>query len=138
MAYIDIDYYSNFGGNEIPEKEFTRIAEIASDIIDSIVIGQIDKENEEQFALIQKATAYQAEMLYEQGGVDSIVGYAGSISFSSESLGGYSISNGNGTQTQIKTKDGLPISALVLALLKKAGLMKRWAYSEQWRKRNGK
>lgn len=137
MAYIDKAYYEQFGGSNIPD-DFERIAEIASDIIDIISICPIDKNNTEQYALVQRATAYQVEMLNEQGGIDSIVGFASGTSVSSESLGAYSISNSSNAQAMIKTINGVPISTIAQSLLQKAGLMSRWAYSEKWRKHYGK
>lgn len=137
MAYIDKEYYKQFGGSNIPDN-FERIAEIASDIIDTISVRPIDSNNTEQYALVQKATAYQVEMLNEQGGIDSIVGFASSTSVSSESLGTYSVTNNSNTQTSIKTINGIPVSTMALSLLKKAGLMSRWAYIEKWRKHHGK
>lgn len=128
MAYITQEYYTNFGGNTIPTDKFPRIADIASDIIDSLVIRPIDEDNAEQYALVQKATAYQAEMLYEQGGIDSVVGFASSTG-NSEHLGSYSVSSTTNGKAAIKTMNDIPVSTLALSLLRKAGLMTRWAYA---------
>lgn len=132
MAYITYDYYSKkFGGNKINENEFNRIAEIASDVINSIIFRPVDENNEEQYSLVQKATAYQVEMLYEQGGIDSIVGFASSTGTNSESLGGYSVSNNATEKSAIKTINDIPVSTMAISLLQKATLMTRWAYSRR-------
>lgn len=131
MAYIDEGYYKGtFKGTDIPEKEFPRLAEIASDVIDSIVTVDID-ESTAKTDTVKKATAYEVEMLYQQGGVDAVIGFANGTAIGSESLGGYSVSNvgNNGSQVIMRTKDGIPVSALAISLLKKAGLMCRWAYA---------
>lgn len=137
MAYIDEGYYKGtFRGTEIPEKEFPRLAEIASDVIDSIVTVEIDK-NTAETDTVKKATAYEVEMLYQQGGVDAVIGFANGTAIGSESLGGYSVSNvgNNGSQVIMRTKDGIPVSALAISLLKKAGLMCRWAYAGVYKNR---
>lgn len=131
MAYIDKAYYTDeFKGTIIPNNEFPRLAEIASDVIASVATIEID-ENAAKTAEVKKATAYEVEMLYHQGGIDAVLGFAESTAVSSESLGGYSVSNAanNGSQVIIRTKDGIPVSSLAIALLKKAGLMCRWAYA---------
>lgn len=131
MAYIDEGYYKGiFKGTEIPEGEFPRLAEIASDVIDSIVTIEID-EDTAKTDNVKKATAYEVEMIYQQGGVDAVIGFASGLAIGSESLGGYSISTteNNGSQVIMRTKDGIPVSSLTISLLKKAGLMCRWAYA---------
>lgn len=137
MAYIDREYYiKTFKGKDIPDNEFERLADIASDVINSICTIEIDEEtavSEE----VKKATAYETELLFLQGGIDTIVGKAESTSISSESLGDYSVSynTGNETQPLIKTKDGIPVSSLSTSLLKSKGLMCRWAYAKFAKKR---
>lgn len=131
MAYIDKAYYdSTFKGTHIPDDEFPRLAEIASDVIASVATVEIDK-NAAKTDNVKKATAYEVEMLYHQGGIDAVLGFAEGTAIGSESLGGYSVSNtgNNGSQVIFRTKDGIPVSSLAIALLKKAGLMCRWAYA---------
>lgn len=126
MAYIDKEYYKEiFKGKEIPDDVFGRIAEIASDVIDDVVNKPIDSTVKES-AEVKKATAYQAELLYEQGGVNVVTGLVSAFSGGSESLGGYSVSGGNGNYP---TKNGIPVSPLAIAQLRKAGLMSRWLFS---------
>jgi hypothetical protein len=137
MAYIDREYYiKTFKGKDIPDNEFERLADIASDVINSICTIEIDEETAVSDE-VKKATAYETELLFLQGGIDTIVGKAESTSISSESLGDYSVSynTGNETQPLIKTKDGIPVSSLSTSLLKSKGLMCRWAYAKFAKKR---
>ena len=137
MAYIDREYYiKTFKGKDIPDNEFERLADIASDVINSICTIEIDEETAVSDE-VKKATAYETELLFLQGGIDTIVGKAESTSISSESLGDYSVSynTGNETQPLIKTKDGIPVSSLSTSLLKSKGLMCRWAYAKLKKKR---
>ena len=131
MSYITEEFYvSTFGGVEIPDGEFKRLADIASDVIyDVCVIKPTDKEiNDDTF---QKAVCYQAEMLYLQGGVDAIVGFSESSQASgSESLGDYSVGSGGSAGAIAGTIGGIPVSALAIGRLRKLGLMSRWAYAE--------
>lgn len=137
MAYIDREYYTEtFKGKDIPDNEFDRLADIASDVINSICTITIDEEtavSEE----VKKATAYETELLFLQGGIEAIVGKTESTSINSESLGDYSVSynTGNETQPLVKTKDGIPVSSLSISLLKSKGLMCRWAYAKFAQKR---
>lgn len=138
MAYIDREYYiKTFKGKDIPDNEFERLADIASDVINSICTIEIDEETAVSDE-VKKATAYETELLFLQGGIDTIVGKAESTSISSESLGDYSVSynTGNETQPLIKTKDGIPVSSLSTSLLKSKGLMCRWAYAKFAKKRH--
>lgn len=139
MAYIDKAFYTSIiKDTSILDVEFNRLAEIASDVITSIATVEIDK-NAANSDDVKKATAYEVEMLYHQGGIDAVLGFAESATMGSESLGGYSISNtgNNGSQVIFRTKDGIPVSSLAIAMLKKAGLMCRWAYAGVYRN-NGK
>lgn len=136
MAYIDYVYYTDtFGGTKIKETEFKRLAEMASDIIDGVAIREFvfDDLPDEAQALVKKAVAYEVETLDSQGGVDAIVGLSAQ-SINSEALGDYHVSGGSTAQNavnvgQIPSMDGIPISPLVVTLLRKAGLMNRWAYA---------
>lgn len=135
MAYIDSVYYKDsFDGSPVPEDQFPRLASIASDLIDMVVSAPIvvsDLGTEVQ-ELLKKATAYQVECLYSQGGIDAINGLSES-SISSESLGSYSITKqtryAEGQKTnQSMSVGGIPFSALAYSLLKRAGLINKWVY----------
>ena len=136
MAYIDYNYYtSTFGGTTIDQTEFPRLAEMASDTIDGVAIREFvfTDLDEDQQALVKKATAYEVEALYSQGGVDAIVGLSAQ-SINSEQLGDYHVSGGSTAQNsvnvgQIPSMNGIPVSPLAITLLRKAGLMARWAYA---------
>lgn len=136
MAYIDYQYYTDtFHGTSIPESQFARLADIASDLVDSIVTTRIAETemSEEALAKLKKAVAYQVEHLYVQGGVDAANGMALS-DIGSESLGDYSVSSGSRQSTTSRestslTMNGIPVSALAYSLLKGAGLISRWVYA---------
>jgi len=136
MAYIDFNYYANeFGGTTIMDDEFVRLATIASDTIDSIASMPFDINclPAESAALVQKATAYQIETLFMQGGVDAIVGMAAQ-SADSESLADYSISKGatvaaSSSKVTLPTIGGIPVSQMAISLMRRAGLTSRWAYA---------
>ena len=137
MAYITKEQYKTILGScDIPDTEFTRLASIASDLIDSIVTVEIDTAAD-YMDKVQKATAYEVEMLYEQGGIDAVTGMASGSAISSEHLGSYSVSVNASVASKTATKGGIPISELTISLLKKAGLIVRWAYYERYKK-NGR
>lgn len=122
--YIDKEYYTTtFMGTPLPDAEFARLADIASDVIDMVV--QLPVPDLVPDA-VKKAVAYEVECLSAQGGIDAITGFSASAS-SSESLGQYSISKGS--IPGIPMVNGLPVSVMTIEMLRKAGLMKRWAYA---------
>lgn len=136
MAYIDSAYYKDtFKGRDIPEDDFERLADIASDFINGICYVKPDsdmKTNPE----FKKAVAYQIEFMYEQGGVDAILGRSeASLAGGSESLGDYSISTGSSAQRAVEMYNGIPISSMTIMLLEQLGLMTRWVYAACHRKR---
>ena len=134
MAYINETFYNTkFCGRPIPAADFPRLADIASDVIDSICYIKPEGEilTDKRF---KRAVAYQLELLYEQGGVDAITGSSElSQSGGSESLGDYSVSSGGSGSaadgSAMKVVNGIPISPLAYALLEQLGLMQRWAYA---------
>lgn len=128
MTYLSYDYYvSAFGGTAIPEEEFTYLANAASRIVDLLVTVPITTVTEP----IRLATAYEADLLFAQGGLDAISGLAAVTSGIDERLGDYSI----GTPYVSNDKrcysiGGIPVSGLTLMLLKKDGRMPRCVYEE--------
>ena len=133
MAYIDKTFYdAEFKGTEITDEvEFSRLSEIASDVVYDVCILKPKAEDliDETF---KKAVAYQVEMLYWQGGVDAIVGASEAVQAGgSESLGDYSTSSGTTSQTAVLTCNGIPVSSMTVALLRRLGLMARWAYARR-------
>lgn len=133
MPTIDKAYYTGtFKGKEIPDSEFDRLADIASDVIHDICRV---KPNETDLVddRYKKAVAYQVEFLYEQGGVDAIMGRSeAALAGISESLGSYSVSAKSGTQEgRVATKDGIPVSSMAMMQLRRMGLMSRWALARR-------
>ena len=138
MGYVGKEYYDNvFGAEPIEEKEFERLAEIASDLIDAIILQPItDETDKEQLA---KAAAYQVEYIMAQGGVSAVTGNAESQKAVTEKLDDYSISEAQtdaASQNQA-TFNGIPISPLTLSILRKLGLMSRWMYAGRKRCSDG-
>ncbi|MEG2621415.1 MAG: hypothetical protein RSC06_00820 [Clostridia bacterium] len=136
MVYIDKAYYDGtFHGTAIPQEDFDRIADMASDLIDGIaVVPFVFAELEEAKQLcVKRATAYQTELLYLQGGVDAIVGMSAQAA-DSEQLGAYGITKGatassSSSKVVLPTVFGIPVSEMAVQQLRKAGLMARWAYT---------
>ena len=141
MAYIDQDFYrETFCGMEIPANEFDRIADIASDVIFDTCSRKPDEKMSEN-PVFKKAVCYETELLYEQGGVDAILGFSDAAQSSgSESLGDYSFSSGTTGQSAVMTSNGIPISPMALMSLRRLGLMSKWVYADIYderRKTNG-
>ena len=132
MAYIDYEYYhETFDGTEIPEDEFKRIADIASEVVYAICTVKPDEVDfaDDDF---KKAVCYEAEMLQEQGGVDAILGFSdNALRGVNEHLGDYSISGyaSSAGSGGVATIDGIPVSPLALMMLRKLGLTAKWAYA---------
>lgn len=136
MAYIDkVFYTAEFKGSQDPGPDFDRLADIASDLVyDICVIKPDDKDLVDSH--FKKAVAYQVEMLLAQGGIDSVLGMSdAALSSGSESLGDYSVSGSSGGETAVQTYNGIPVSPMTIMLLKRCGLMNRWAYEEHYRRR---
>ena len=131
MAYLTKQYYvETFHGQTVPDDQFDRLADMASDVIDAVVLVPIDAEKHDMDK-IAKATAYEMEYLYQEGGLDAITGKATSGMVQSEKLDEYSISESQSdtTKQQTLTVNGIPISALAVAILRSLGLMCRWWYA---------
>lgn len=129
MAYIDYAYYTDvFHGTEIEQSDFDRLAELASDIIDASCSNAINETS--NMELVKRATAYQVEYMNSRGDVSAAIGGA-SYQSVSESLDDYSISvsESQSAREEAYSLNGIPLSALAVALLKRAGLIaSRWVY----------
>lgn len=130
MAYITRDYYQNtFKGTPIPEQQFDRLADIASDLIDAIIARPIpDTVDLDKLA---RATAYQLELIHSQGGVDLVTGNGSCQHVTTEKLDEYSITqqlSETAAQNQ-QTIGGILVSTITLRLLRSMGLMSRWLYA---------
>ena len=135
MSYITKEFYDeNFKGTTIPDAEFERLAEIASDVIESVCTVK-PTVNDLENPVFLKAVCYQVEMLYLQGGIDAIVGFSeSSLASGSESLGDYSVGGtGKDVGANAVRVGGIPVAWLSIYQLKKLGLMSRWAYAEFYR-----
>lgn len=134
MAYIDKSFYDEaFCGVAMPDDEFRRLAEIASDIVYN-ACNQKPEAADLVDETFKKAVCYQVELLYQQGGADAIVGFSeSSQTGGSESLGDYSVSAGTTAQEAVKTLGGIPVSTMSIMLLRRLGLMSKWAYAWKYR-----
>lgn len=137
MVYIDSEFYTEtFKGRDIPASDFDRLAEAASEAIYAVCRVKPDDEMilTEDF---KKAVCYETELLYEQGGIDAITGLSVSAAAGgSESLGDYSVAAGSSQKGVATLSGGIPVSPVALQILKRLGLMSRWAYSgffDPWR-----
>ena len=130
MATLDINYYNSvFNGNPIDQNAFVRLKMIAEDLVYDVCNKKPTEEQMLEEAYL-KAICYEIEMLNEQGGVDAILGFSENANgIASESLGGYSVSNGNVSGGSILVKDGIPVSSLAISQLRRLGLISRWMYS---------
>ncbi|MBE6636711.1 MAG: hypothetical protein E7618_02770 [Ruminococcaceae bacterium] len=128
MSYITYDYYmTTFGGRQIPEEDFDYLAEAATTVVDLLVTSPIISVTE----TVRRAVAYQAEVLFTQGGSDAIGGLAAVTSGIDERLGDYSIGTPYvSNEKRCYSIGGVPVSGLTLMLLKKAGLITRCVYEE--------
>ncbi len=131
MAYITREYYvDSFHGQSIPEAQFTQLSQAASDTIDAIVMIPIDPQKHDM-EKVAKATAYQMETLYAQGGMDATTGKASSQMVTTERLDEYSIQeqqSASAAQNALSL-NGIPVSPLAVAILRGLGLMCRWYYT---------
>ena len=91
MAYADYSFYTNvYLGNIIPESEFDRMAQRASDIIDVFTSDRITPDvisNENIYTKIKKANCALAEQIYcdEQNYIHSIKAGEETITYNTDS-----------------------------------------------------
>lgn len=128
MAYIDYEFYTaTFSGDAVPQTEFARLAQMASDIVDAIVYKPITEVTDR----VKRAVCYELDMLYAQGGAEAVNGQsAGEISY--ENLGDYSVTAQTASTASASASlmlNGIPVSKLAESLLRAEGLMSRWAYA---------
>lgn len=68
MAYADYKFYTESFGNVVPETDFPRLAEKASDFIDAMTFDRLVDglpENERSQKRIKKAVCSLAELMYQ-------------------------------------------------------------------------
>jgi hypothetical protein len=127
MEYIDQTYFATYTTTVISAGEFAVLAERASDVIDMLTMqkiiayGGIEEFDEATQAAIKKATAAEVETLFNQGGINAVVGNADSRA-SSFTVGKFSISGGGAGMATI---NGIPVSPLINGYLLMTGLLYR-------------
>lgn len=135
MGYVTKEYFDKtFHGTSMSDAKFERMAMIASDVIDAVILQPITALTDaEQLA---KAASYQIEYLLAQGGIDAINGAAANQFAVTEKLDDYTITEGLSDSAE-KNKlsiNGIPLSPLTISILKKLGLMHRWVYAGRCRR----
>lgn len=140
MGFIDKRYYiDTFNGTAIPDSELCRLIDIASTVVESLITVDFFGISTTAFEAIKKATAYEVECLYKQGGLNATAGFADGFFAGSESLGSYSVSSGSSSSSSKSEKipmlNGVPVSPLAKQILLNHGLMVRWAYAKRHRRR---
>lgn len=136
MGFIDKKYYlDDFNGMAIPDSELCRLIDVASTMVGSLMTVDVPGESTAEYSALKKATAYQVECLYEQGGLRAINGFADGFSAGSESLGSYSVSSSSTAKNNIPVMNGVPVSPIAVTILKESGLMIRWAYANRYKRK---
>lgn len=135
MGYVTKEYFDKtFHGTSMSDAQFERMAMIASDVIDAVILQPITALTDaEQLA---KAASYQIEYLLAQGGIDAINGASANQFAVTEKLDDYTITEGLSDSAE-KNKlsiNGIPLSPLTISILKKLGLMHRWVYAGRCRR----
>lgn len=129
MAFVDHEFYADaFNGAEIPQDEFDRLADDASEIIKSIVQREISAEDAVSED-IKRAACYQIEYMFEAGGSLEIENAMLDGAISSEKLGDFSETRTRENLTHSHSVGGFPASSMTVNILRRMGYMSRWAYS---------
>lgn len=122
MAYADYKFYTESFGNVVPETDFPRLAERASDFIDMITFNRLVDglpENERSQKRIKKVVCSLAELMYQielaeknatnaaVSGTSTVIGSGGSITgiVTSVSSGSESISYATPQQIGASAKE---------------------------------
>lgn len=97
MAYADFEFYTiSYRGNVVPESEFDRIADRASDFLDIITFDRLVEklpDNERAKTKIQKAVCALCDKIYQKDLADQkAMGAVSGETISSRSAGSESIS----------------------------------------------
>lgn len=131
MPVVEKSYFDKFTSLELDENTFTRYEMIAEDTLYA-VCNLKPTEAHLSTEEYKRAVCYQIEMIHAQGGINAITGSADIDTASvSESLGEYSISKTKRSGSKsIQTVAGIPVSSVSIGLLRRLGLMCRWAYAE--------
>ena len=123
MAYADYDFYTtSYFGSVVPETDFPRVAERASDFVDTMTFDRLADglpENERSQKRIKKAVCSLAELMYQielaeknatnaaASGISTTIGSGGSITgiVTSVSSGSESISYATPQQIGASAKE---------------------------------
>ena len=90
MAYADYDFYLNtYFGNAVPEEDFPRLSERASDYIRSATTGISNTVDGWQLEAVKKASCAVAEALLDEE-IMTATAFSGGQAVSSETVGGWS------------------------------------------------
>lgn len=119
MAYADYDFYRNtYLGNAIPEEDFPRLSERASDYIRAATRGLSDRVDGWQREAVQKAACAVADVLLDES-ILLAGAYSGEQQVSSETVGGWSRSfkaAATVSASELETLNGRKREALLLYL----------------------
>lgn len=126
MAYIDRDCYTSFSDIDIPQDEFDKLAKRASDIVDIVTFNRIETMGgltalpSHMQTSIKKATASQVEMIYIDGGIESM---ASASAVKQASIGKFSYSTG--ATSDEGNSNSITLSPMAKAYLAPTGLLYR-------------
>lgn len=127
-ALIDYNYYISAFGGEAEEREFLRLASLASDMCEAAVGRSLAGPGGFVCDEVKKAVAYQTELLAKRGGADAVLGGGGG-DIESERLGDYSV--GRAAPRGSPSLGGMPFSPLAEYWLRRAGYLNRCVASEE-------
>lgn len=130
MAYADYKFYTESFGNVVPETDFPRLAERASDFVDTMTFDRLVDglpENERSQKRIKKAVCSLAETMYQielaeknatnaaVSGTSTVIGSGGSTTgiVTSVSSGSESISYATPQQKALGAKEWSTVYATV-------------------------
>lgn len=127
--YLSYPEYVGMSGITMSDTDFDRLAPYAHDIIDQVCGYRIDFCTLSDFdkQQVRKAVAAQVDMLYEQGGIEAVMGWGASSGANSVSIGKFSYSGGVATSEmstdRMNTINGIPVSPLVEGYLLPTNLL---------------
>lgn len=127
MIYADYAYYSDkYGGDSIPESDFSTLALRSSEYINATTFGRLENGVPEEFAdNVSRCCCEIAENIHRVGSMRT----SGNGAVTSEKIGGYSV-NYQSTAEQISafsSLDGL-FSDIIRRYLSRTGLIYRGVY----------
>ncbi len=113
----------------IDTNEFNELGERASEVIDIITLrriiraGGLSTFDADDQAAVKKAVCAQVQMMYSNGGIDTVIGASGA-GVQSASIGKFSYSRGEAP----RMINGIPVSPLVESYLADTELVYRGLY----------